>query len=140
MASTGFIFHDQGEEYVLQILFSKEQTLPANYYVGLCNDTLTESDTLATMQNEPTETGYARFEIDLNDTDCVVAQDGDYYRVTFPACLFTAGEDWAAVDTWFLCNVASGTAGKLLASGPLSAPVELGNGSTLTVTPYLRVK
>ena len=134
-----FIMHDEGEEFVLQVAFSEEQSAPANFYVGLCNDTLAKTDGLADIADEVTGTGYARQTVASDNTDCVVAADGDYYKVTFAEQTFTAGGTWTAANTAFLATTVANT-GKLIASYPIDPVRTLGNGDTVDVEVYVRHK
>jgi hypothetical protein len=135
-----FMLHDEGEEYLLQVAFSEEQSAPANFYIGLCDDTLVEADGLADILNELSGNGYARQTVASDDTDCVIAIDGDYYKCTFAEQTFTAsGGNWDEVNTWFI-GTTSDNAGKLIASGPIDPARTLSDGDSMDVEIYIRVK
>jgi len=117
-----FMLHDEGEEYLLQVAFSEEQSAPANFYIGLCDDTLVEADGLADILNELSGNGYARQTVASDDTDCVIAIDGDYYKCTFAEQTFTAsGGNWDEV-------------------GPIDPARTLSDGDSADVETYIRVK
>ena len=134
-----FMLHDEGEEYMLQTAFSEEQSAPANFYLGLCDDTLVEADGLADIAGEEAGAGYSRQTIASDDTDCVIAIDGDYYKCTFAEQTFSATGTWTEVNTWFI-GTTSDNAGKLIASGPIDPARTLGNGDTVDVESYIRIK
>ena len=134
-----FIMHDEGEEFVLQVAFSEEQSVPANFYVGLCNDTLVKTDGLADIADETSGTGYARQTVASDNVDCVVAADGDYYKVTFAEQTFTAGGTWTEANTAFLATTVDNS-GKLIASYPIDPVRTLGNADTVDVEVYVRHK
>ena len=55
------MLHDEGEQFICQVAFSEEQSVPSAYYVGLDNrGSLAEGDTLASLSGEPSGNGYAR--------------------------------------------------------------------------------
>ena len=131
------ILHDEGEQYLLQAALSEEQTPPTNFYLGLCNDTLTKTDALANIANEPSGDGYARQEIPSTGVGWTVAKSGDYYRATGTQETFTAdGGDWGSLNTWFIATSADGT-GKLIASGDIDPARTIADGDSLLVTPIL---
>jgi len=131
------ILHDEGEQYLLQAALSEEQTPPANFYLGLCNDTLAKTDALADILNEPSGDGYARQEIPSTGVGWTVAKSGSYYRATGTQETFTAdGGDWGSINTWFLATSADGT-GKLIASGDIDPARTIADGDSLLVTPIL---
>ena len=131
------IIHDEGEQYLLQAALSEEQTLPANFYLGLCNDTLTKTDALTDIANEPSGDGYARQEIPSTGVGWTVAKSGDYYRATGTQETFTAnGGNWGSLNTWFIATSADGT-GKLIASGDIDPARTIADGDSLLVTPIL---
>ena len=131
------ILHDEGEQYLLQAALSEEQTPPANFYLGLCNDTLVKTDALADIANEPSGDGYSRQAIPSSAAGWTVAKVSDYYRATGPQETFTAdGGDWGTINTWFLATSADET-GKLIASGDIDPARTIADGDSLLVTPIL---
>lgn len=127
--------HKEGLEYLLKATFSEEQTVPANYYIGLATDaSLAETATLADL-TEVSGTGYARIAVASDDTDFTVADAGtNDKKATTKAVQFTGGAGgWTGAQTVFLCDVASGTAGKLIASEQLSTTRTLSESDTLDV-------
>ena len=99
-------------------------------FLGLYTDSTEPliSDTLATI-TELALTGYAR--IVLNDADW----SGAASVATNLAKTFTAGETWGNVYGYFICNVASGTAGKLIFVEHFSTGAfNVANGKTIEIT------
>lgn len=89
--------------------------------------------TLATI-TELALTGYAR--IQLNDADWSGAAD----VVTNLEKTFTAGQDWGNVYGYFICNVASGTAGEIIFVEHFSTgPFNVANGKTIDITPKVTI-
>ncbi|GJQ59790.1 MAG: hypothetical protein D8M57_13250 [Candidatus Scalindua sp. AMX11] len=104
-------------------------------YLGLYTDTTepAETITLATI-TELALTGYAR--IQLNDADWSGAAD----IATNLAKTFTAGEDWGNVYGYFICNVASGTAGEIIFVEHFSTgPFNVADTKTIEITPKITV-
>ncbi len=104
-------------------------------YLGLYTDTTepAENITLATI-TELALTGYAR--IQLNDADWSGAAD----VATNLAKTFTAGEDWGNVYGYFICNVASGTAGEIIFVEHFSTgPFNVADTKTIEITPKITV-
>jgi len=131
------VLHDEGEQYLLQAALSEEQTPPANFYLGLCNDTLAKTDALADILNEPSGDGYSRQAIPSSNVGWTVEKSGSYYRATGTQETFLAdGGDWGSLNTWFLATSADGT-GKLIASGDIDPARTMADGDTLLVTPIL---
>jgi hypothetical protein len=125
--------HTEGLQFLLETAFTKQQTIPATYYIGLATGVLADVATLATL-TEVSGTGYARQAVTAGATDFTSAATGTNDRkVTTKTVTFTAGGTWTGAVTVFLCTVISGTTGKLIASAPLSLTRTLGNGDTLAV-------
>lgn len=113
---------DEGEQGMLDV-FCRGLNAPASFYLGLCNDSLVDTDTLADILNEPPGTyGYARPAIERSAVGWpVLALDAGDYMATSKLVTYTAnGGTIGPVNTMFLCNVVSGTAGKLYAWAALS--------------------
>jgi Tfp pilus assembly major pilin PilA len=129
------LIHTEGLQFMLEVCFTKQQTVPTNYYIGLATDALlVDTDTLSTL-TEVTGTGYARQAVASGATDFTSASTGTNDRkITTKSVTFTAtASDWTGAKTVFLCTVTSGTSGKLIQYAPLSATRTLANGDTLTV-------
>lgn len=125
------VWHDEGEQLNLDVFF-KGAARPANsWYLGLYTNStaLGESATLANI-TEPSGGNYARQLI--NDADWTrTGSEMSGPQKTFAA----SGGSWT-VYGWFLCDVASGTTGKLLASEHFSdGPYNVPDGGSVKVTP-----
>jgi len=133
------MLHDEGEKFVLEAVFPETQSIPAAYYIGLDNRTsLAEEDTLASLSGEPTGNGYSRKAVNSDATDMTLSQVSGDWRVTTKTVTFTAsGGSIGPVTKAFLCNVATGSAGKLLQSNALSQSRTLASGESLDVNMYL---
>jgi len=127
--------HQQGLQALLETYF-RGSTQPSTLYVGLAEDTsLAEGATLSSV-TEVSGSGYSRQSLTCNSSGWVTSEDagsGDW-RVVSAQVTFTASGTWSTARTVFVTNVASGTSGILIASGPLSVERTLGNGDQLKVT------
>lgn len=135
------IFHDEGEQFVCQVVFSEAQEVPTAYYQGLDNrTTLAEADTLTDLVSEPSTNGYARQAVNSDATDWTVSQDsGDYQAASKTVTFNATGGSWGPVQALFLCTVATGTAGKLLCSLALSTSRTLQDGESLQADMTIKV-
>lgn len=125
--------HTEGLQFLLEVAFSEEQSVPANFYIGLATDeSLAETATLVDL-TEVSGTDYARQTVASNDTDWTSASTGtDDRKVTSKTVTFTAGGTWTGAKTVFLATTVDGT-GKLIASAPLSVTRTLADGESLTI-------
>lgn len=136
------MLHDEGEQFILQVVFSEVQTPPAAYYIGLdARTSLAEADNLAALVDEPPGTyGYARKAVNSDATDFTISQEsGDYQALTKTVTFTAAGGAIGPVTKAFLCTVVSGTSGKLIQSVALSQSRTLQSGESLNVSMYLRL-
>ncbi|NIQ81577.1 MAG: hypothetical protein GTN93_26490 [Anaerolineae bacterium] len=117
------ILHDEGEQFILQVVFSEEQSPPTDYYIGLDNRaSAAEADTLVDLVSEPSGNGYARQAVPSDNTGWTVSQDaGDYQAASTTETFTASGGTIGPVQQMFLCTVATGTAGKLIATAALTA-------------------
>jgi hypothetical protein len=150
------MLHDEGEIRILVNNFATTHTdasVPANMYIGMdqrcsappAETGLTENNTLASLSGEPSTGGYARIANSTAGTgaggqDFVLSQPSAAYRVTTKTCTFThngTGGSWTGMTTIFLCDVASGTAGDLYASVPMSQSRTIAAAESISITLYL---
>ena len=126
--------HAEGLQYLLEVAMSEQQSIPANFYIGLATDvSLAEDATLASL-TEVSGTGYARQAVASDNIDLTSAATGTNDRkITTKTVTFTAGGVWTGAKTAFLATTIDGT-GKLLASAPLSLTRTLGDGDSLNVS------
>lgn len=132
---------DQGEESFLKMIMQADVidvSAGGNFFLGLCEETPGETDTLTTITTEPTSAGgYARQPFARNTTGVpTIEQINDAYRSVSLQVTFTAsGANFSrAIQRAFLTNVVSGTAGILFAySGLLPNPITILNGTNLPV-------
>ncbi len=137
-----FIWHDAGESWGLQVLFSGAQGVATTFGLGLCSDTLVESDTIATLLAEPTTGGYSRQLLSRATGDWTVTKTDPVWTAQAAVKSWTAvGGNIGTVNTWFITNEGvSGSLGGsafLLASGPISPERTINSGDTLNLTSYL---
>lgn len=115
---------DEGEQDILDVYF-RGATAPTSFYGRLYNDTIVETDTLASLVGEVSGTGYPGTNTIERSTvgwPTLSLQAGDY-RVDSKTLTWTntGATAWSAATTFVLATAASGTAGKLLAFRDLSA-------------------
>jgi len=138
------ITHDEGEQFMAQVLFSQEASVPDNYYIGMDKrGTLTEGDTLADLVDEPEGSGYARQPVPSESGSWAI-EDSTYiwggWKAKSKEVTFTAsGGTIPSCLHLFLCTVASGTSGVLLSSYTYPTnPIEPGGSYEATVEMLLR--
>lgn len=128
-----------GEQSFLAMICQDSQTdiaANANFYVGLCSGTFDKTTTLSGISGEPSATnGYARQSAARNSTGWPqIVQVNNVWRAQTQVLNFTAtgGNFSAAITRTFLCNVLSGTSGKLFAvSGAFQSAVLVVQNQTL---------
>lgn len=129
------IWHDEGEQWMVNVCFTEDVGLPvpANFYLGLDNrGSLAEADVLTDLVSEPSTNGYARQAIASDTTDWTDTQDSGDWQVASTTETFNAsGGSWGPVQAMFLCDVSTGTAGDLYCSLALSASRTLQDGDSL---------
>lgn len=129
---------NEGEENILRTYFRNESA-PTQFYVRLCNDTIVETDTLASVLNEPSGNGYAPVLIERSSTGWpTVEEDAGDYRVISKIITFTAdGGAIGPISTAYIATT-SDNSGKLLAANGLSIVRTILNGDQLEGT--IRIK
>lgn len=129
--------HVEGKQYLLEVAFSEEQSVPASFYLGLIKDTSLQVDDTLDDFTESDTAGYERQAIASDDTDFTSAVDGTGWKVTALAQTFTFSAGGDDVSMWFLATSIDET-GKLIASGTLdAAPVTPSASDTVQVTPTI---
>lgn len=137
---------DEGEESFLKMITRadvSEVSSGGNWYIGLTNVTPAETHDLTDIV-EPSAGGYARQAVARNSTGwpTIEAVGSSYRALTQQVNFAASGAAFnIAVARAFLCNVASGTSGRLFAySGAFSAPITVGDGETLPLVYALYAK
>lgn len=128
------IFHDEGEQFVLEVCFTEAQTVPTDYFIGLDDRaSLAEADTLPPT-NEPSGNGYARQPVTSDGADWTVAIPAGNYIATSKVVTFTAAAGPIPV-AGVVANMFLGTtiddSGKLIASVALSGDRTIADGDSL---------
>lgn len=123
---------DEGEKDILDVYF--DDVAVHNNFLRLYNDTAVETDTLATLVNEVTGTGYGAITVTRGTDWTDPSLDAGDMQTSMSSKVFTAGGAWTAATQMMLATVATGTAGLLIAFVALSATRTLANGETLTTT------
>lgn len=127
------LLHDEGEEAILGAAYTEGYTVPAAYYIGLDDRaSIAEGDSLTDLVGEPAVGGYARQAVNSDATDWTLEQDAGDWQVVSKTVTFTpSGASYPAVLNMFLCDVATGTSGKLHASVALSQERTVLDGDSL---------
>ena len=127
-----------GQTNILDVYFT-DRNAPAGFYLGLGTNPdsgtafpplLEDYDRLDNI-DELTGTGYARIAVARAITTGFVVVD--YYLTTVEKT-FAAGGTWTPARFAFLCDVASGTTGRLICTTPLSVERTLLDGDQLQVS------
>lgn len=125
----------EGLQWALEVLFSEEQAVPANFYVGLAaNVTITKDMTLADLvelgADSGLDPGYERQTIPSSNAGFTSSADGDNWKQTGAEVTFAATGDWdSTAYTWFLATSADNS-GKLLCWDNLGEEIQLESGQT----------
>lgn len=131
---------DEGEQYMLEVAFI-DQAQTALNYLGLLNDTVVDTDTLATILGEPSGNGYGRQTVPTTTAGFPTSglQGGDW-EITCTTETFTAsGGAWSAVTDLFLTNDPTAATLELYATSALSATRTLQDGDSLDTTISLKL-
>lgn len=125
----------EGLEYILETAFTEVQSVPANFYMGLCEDaSVAETDGLADLTELAVANGYARETVASDGTDFTEATTGTNDRkVTTTTETFTASGTWNGAEHVFLGTTIDDS-GKLICVAALSVERFLVNGDTLQVS------
>lgn len=140
MSTEGFI-PTEGLQFLAEVALSEEQSVPANFYVGLAIDHFVKGDTLddaGVGWTEVTGTGYSRQTIASSDSGFTSQADGTDWEAVGAKVTFTATDvDWDEALDWFIATTVDNT-GVIVACGRLAAARQLAvSGDKLEVTPTI---
>jgi hypothetical protein len=125
--------HTEGLQFLLEVAFSEEQSVPASFYIALATDVSLAEGAALTDITEVSGSGYARQAVTSNNTDFTSAATGTNDRKTTTSTeTFTATGAWTGAKTVYLATTSDDT-GKLIMSAPLSQTRTLANTDTLQV-------
>jgi hypothetical protein len=128
----------------MEAAFTGQQSKPANFYVGLCEDAMIlVGANLAGLTELAVANGYARVAVASDGTDFTSATDGaDGWKLTTKEVRFTAnGAAWNTVKHAFLATSADDS-GKLIGYQDLNAETgwTLADGQHIDVAMVLQDK
>lgn len=123
---------DEGEQDILDVYFD-DQAVRASLFLRLYNDTPVETDTLATLVNETSGTGYGAITVTRGTDWTNPTLDAGDMQTSMSQKTFTATGTWTDATHMVLATVGTGTAGLLIAYVALSATRTLTNGDSLNV-------
>lgn len=121
---------DEGEIDLLDVYF-EDQAVRASLFLRLYNDTVVESDTLATLVNETSGTGYGAITV-TRGTDWTAPGAGGT-GTDMSTKQFAATGTWTDATFLVLATVGTGTSGLLIAANALSTTRQLEDGDTLDI-------
>ena len=125
---------EEGLEYILETAFTEVQSVPASFYIGLCEDEVLETDGLGDLTELAVANGYARQTVDSDNVDFTEASAGTNDRkVTTATVTFTATGTWNGALYAFM-GTTNDDSGKLICGAALSVERFLVNGDTLQVS------
>lgn len=131
----------EGEEAFLKMITRGTTTdvaVAGNFYIGLCGKPFTNDTILSTLPAEPDASGgYARKACTRDNIGfpSITEVNGSWLAESKTINFAAAGADFS-VSIWraFLCNVVSGSVGKLFAmSGPLPEAHIVEDGETFAI-------
>jgi len=130
----------EGLQYILETAFTEEQSVPASFYLGLCEDaSIAEDASLADLTELAVADGYARNTIASDGTDWASATTGTLdWKITSLTQTFTSSGTWNGATHAFLGTTIDDT-GKLVLAVALSVERFLVSGDTLQVSIVLTV-
>jgi hypothetical protein len=124
----------EGLQHALEVVYSEEQSVPAAYYIGLCEDAAVAEDANLAGLTELAGSGYSRQAVNSDNTDFTSAAAGTNDRkVTTKTVTFTATGTWNGAEHAFLATTVDDS-GKLVAAAALSVERFLVNGDSLQVS------
>ena len=123
------ILCDEGEKSIIDVYF-RAQTNPSKYLM-LIDDTVDETDTIATVTESetPGTDGYNRQQVNSGDWAAAALDAGDYQSEAAPKTFGpNSGSAWS-VQNIGVVTVSTGTSGLLIAAmdtGSLTVPTSIG--------------
>jgi len=131
---------DEGEENLLDTYF-RNQNAPTSFYFRLCNDALSETDTLANIQNEPVGNGYSAQVVERSTVGFPTLEihDGDYRVISKEVTFSSVGGEIGPVNTVFVSNTPDNS-GKLIAFVGLSLTRTILDGDSMIVRMRIKMK
>lgn len=133
---------NEGEEFFLEVCLPETETVPANYYAMLFNDSgIAETDTLSTVVGEPSTNGYARQTIASNSTGFPTSglDAGDWRIVSQQKTFSATGGTWGPVDHFGLATTSDNT-GKFILYIALSSSRTVDDGGSLKYTATIKAQ
>lgn len=124
---------DEGEIDILDV-YVEDQAVRTSTHFRLYNDTPAETDTLSTLVNEVSGTGYGGITVTRGTDWSAPALDSGDGMSTSVVKTYTAGGTWTAATQLVWATVGSGTSGLFLGWAALSATRSLVLNDTLDVT------
>lgn len=123
---------DEGEKDILDVYFD-DVAVRTSLFLRLYNDTPVETDTLATLVNETSGTGYGPITVTRGTDWTDPALDAGDMQTVMSTKQFAATGAWTAATHLVLATVGTGTGGLLIAYVALAATRTLANGDTLDI-------
>lgn len=129
------VFHLGGEEFLLKVSFNTAGgvEIPSSYYLGLDNrTTLSLTDTLSNLSQEPTQFGYSRQSVSSANGFSVELVNENYKALSDVVVFSASGGTWGPIRNLFLAT-SSGSSGYLISSAALDTPRSVDDGQSMTI-------
>ena len=129
-------WHDIGQQFLLSIAFDTDNgySVPDTYFVGLDNrDTISASDTISGLVNEPTTNGYTRQTLSSANGFAITTLSGLTKAVSGNISFIATTGSWGPVQNAFLTTTLGNT-------GVLIASVALGTSRTVLANDTLSIR
>jgi hypothetical protein len=130
----------EGLQFILEAAMTEEQSVPANFYIGLCTDVSVAEDASLADLTELSGNNYSRQTVASDNVDLTSATAGTNDRkVTTKTVTFTAsGGAWSGAVHAFIGTTVDDS-GKLVAVAALSATRTLQDGDSLQVSMVIQL-
>lgn len=125
---------DEGEIDILDVYFEDQAVRTSLFFRLYADGAIADTDTLATLTNETSGSGYAGITVTRGTDWSAPALDAGDGQTTSVTKTFTATGTWTNAAELVLATVASGTAGLFIGFAALSTTRQLENLDTLDVT------
>ena len=122
---------DEGEKNMLNTYF-RSTNAPTTFYLRLCYDTISVTDSLSDVQNEPSGNGYLPLEIERSAVGfpTIELNEGDYRVTSKEVSWVASGGEIGPVNCAYLATTSNNT-GKLIAFVSLAMERTVLDGDTM---------
>lgn len=131
---------DEGEKSIADCYF-RNLNAPTQFYLRLAYDTLVETDTLNTVQNEPSGSGYSAKLVERSAVGFPTLEfhEGDWRVITKEISFLASGGDIGPINTFYFATTTNNT-GILIGYISLATARTILAGDTMIVQPVIKLK